>query len=240
MSIKGEYDLSVCGGGHAGCEAINIASKFKINVLLITSNLDTLSQMNCNPSVGGQAKGHLVCEIDSLGGVMGKQANDSGIHFKLLNSSKGESVQSPRIQCDKVAYSMGVKQRLSVNPRIKLLQASVEEVIVSKCSVKGVRLNLGFSVYSKAVIITTGTYINGDVFIGKSNHTTRYNQFGKGLSQNFKSFGVETRVFKTGTPPRVLGSSINFSKCYRQKSDKSPTYFGYAKQKQNLKVFRDC
>lgn len=223
------YDVIVCGAGHAGCEAALAAAHMGAEVLLLTGNVDTIAQMSCNPAVGGQAKGHIVREIDALGGEMGVNADVSGIHYRLLNSSKGPAVQAPRTQCDKKVYQYRMKHVLELNPNIVIFQAMIEGLIIEGSEVVGVNTNLNIDFFAKSVVVTTGTFLRGLMHIGKNkNEGGRMGDFSaKGLSKSFVDAGIEMCRLKTGTPPRVLGSSIDFSKCEIQPGDEEPTLFAF-------------
>ena len=223
------YDVIVCGAGHAGCEAALAAARLNSEVLILTGNLDTIAQMSCNPAIGGQAKGHIVREIDALGGAMGVNADISGLHYRLLNTSKGDAVQAPRIQCDKKYYQLRMKYLLEKSHNITPFQSIVNSLILENNKVIGVQTNLGIKFFGKSVIVTSGTFLSGIMFFGdKTSKGGRIGDFSSSsLSKNFNEIGIKMGRFKTGTPPRVLGSSINFNKCNEQKGDINPTYFGF-------------
>jgi len=220
------YDVIVCGAGHAGVEAALAASRMGVDVLLLSGNIDTIAQMSCNPAIGGQAKGHIVREIDALGGEMGITADVTGIQWRLLNSSKGPAVQAPRAQCDKKAYQFRLKHRCELQPGLTIFQAMVTGLIFDHGKVVGVNTNLNLYFYSKTVVVTTGTFLRGLMHIG-SNKTEggRLGDFSsKSLSSSFLDAGIELQRLKTGTPPRILGSSIDFSQCEEQAGDQSPLF----------------
>ena len=233
------YDVIVCGAGHAGVEAALAASRMGVDVLLLSGNIDTIAQMSCNPAIGGQAKGHIVREIDALGGEMGITADVTGIQWRLLNSSKGPAVQAPRAQCDKKAYQFRLKHRCELQPGLTIFQAMVTGLIFDHGKVVGVNTNLDLSFYSKTVVVTTGTFLRGLMHIG-SNKTEggRLGDFSaKSLSSSFLDAGIELQRLKTGTPPRILGSSIDFSKCEEQPGDQSPTLFAFHDTRQDGDLF---
>ena len=233
------YDVIVCGAGHAGVEAALAASRMGVDVLLLSGNIDTIAQMSCNPAIGGQAKGHIVREIDALGGEMGITADVTGIQWRLLNSSKGPAVQAPRAQCDKKAYQFRLKHRCELQPGLTIFQAMVTGLIFDRGKVVGVNTNLDLSFYSKTVVVTTGTFLRGLMHIG-SNKTEggRLGDFSaKSLSSSFLDAGIELQRLKTGTPPRILGSSIDFSQCEEQAGDQSPTLFAFHDTRQDGDLF---
>ncbi len=223
------YDIIVCGAGHAGVEAALAAARMGADVLLLTGNVDTVAQMSCNPAIGGQAKGHIVREIDALGGEMGLTADVTGIQFRLLNASKGPAVQAPRAQCDKKAYQFRMKHLCELQTGLTMFQAQVTGLIFKDSAVTGVRTNLDLDFHAKAVVVTTGTFLRGLMHIG-SNKTEggRLGDFSsKSLSSSFLDAGIELQRLKTGTPPRILGSSIDFTRCEEQAGDPSPTLFAF-------------
>ena len=223
------YDVIVCGAGHAGCEAALSAAHCNADVLVLTGNLDTVAQMSCNPAIGGQAKGQIVREIDALGGEMALNADHSAIQYKLLNSSKGPAVQAPRAQCDKKVYQFRMKHVLELNKRISLFQGLVSGLIITKGRCVGVRTSLGLEFYGKSVVVTTGTFLRALMHVGEEK--TKGGRLGDhvstGLSADFINAGIELQRFKTGTPPRLLGRSINFDKMQTQYGDKKPTRFAF-------------
>ena len=221
--------MIVCGAGHAGVEAALAASRIGASTLLLTGNIDTIAQMSCNPAIGGQAKGQIVREIDALGGEMAINTDVTGIQFRLLNESKGPAVQSPRAQCDKKAYQFRLKHTLELQPNLTLFQATVTGLIFDKGRVVGCRTNLDIEFMGRSVIVTTGTFLRGLMHIGQNkNEGGRLGDFSaKTLSASLLEIGMELRRLKTGTPPRVLGRSIDFSKMREQKGDLQPTLFAF-------------
>ena len=223
------YDVIVCGAGHAGCEAALAAARLGADVLLLTGNLDTIAQMSCNPAIGGQAKGHMVREIDALGGEMAINTDTTAIQFRLLNASKGPAVQAPRAQCDKKAYQFRMKHVLELQENLDLFQAMVQSLIYKGDRVVGVRTNLDVEFYAKTVIVTTGTFLRGLMHVGQNkNQGGRMGDFSaEGLSGSFLEAGIELERLKTGTPARILGSSIDFTELEEQKGDDIPTLFAF-------------
>ncbi len=224
-----DWDIIVCGGGHAGAEAALAAARLGVRTLLLTGNVDTIGQMSCNPAIGGLAKGHIVREIDALGGEMAVNTDHTGIQFRLLNASKGASVQAPRAQCDKKAYQYRLKHVLELQPNLNIFQATVSGLIFKGDRVVGCKTLLDIDFYAKAVIVTTGTFLRGLMHVG--NNRTEGGRMGdysaKTLSQSFLDAGIELERLKTGTPPRLSGRSIDFSVMTEQPGDTNPTLFGF-------------
>lgn len=239
--ITQNYDVIVVGAGHAGCEAAAAAANLGSSTLLITMNMQTIGQMSCNPAMGGIAKGQIVREIDALGGLSGIIADKSAIQFKMLNLSKGPAMWSPRTQNDRMLFSHEWRLALEALPNLDFFQDMVKELIIEKGSVKGVITSMGIKIYSKSVVLTNGTFLNGLIHIGDK-------QFGGGRMGEPKAFGLTEQLtslgfsagrMKTGTPPRVDGRSLDYSKMEEQRGDENPGHFSFLSTKKLTKQ-RSC
>jgi len=224
-----EFDIIVIGGGHAGIESAVSSAQMGCTVALITMDKNALGRMSCNPAIGGTAKGHLVREIDALGGVMGKIADKTGIQFRMLNKSKGPAVWSPRCQSDRKSYSEKVIELISQDKKILIIEGSVVDIIVEELIVKGIRLNSGEEISSKSVIISSGTFMNAVMHTGL--RATPGGRFGEnrsiGITESLVKIGFESGRLKTGTPPRLLKKSINFEVLEEQPGDFNPQPFSH-------------
>lgn len=225
----GEYDVIVVGAGHAGCEAGLACARMGQTCLMLSINLEAVAMMACNPSIGGTGKGHLVVEIDALGGEMGINIDKSFIQSKMLNTAKGPAVHSLRAQADKEKYHVEMKKTIESQENLHLKQGEVVDLIVENDTVRGVRLKTGECYTSKAVILATGTFLGGKVFIGDRNYYSGPNGLAPSLElrDNLEKYGIELRRFKTGTPARALGASIDYSKVVEQKGDDTVVPFSF-------------
>jgi tRNA uridine 5-carboxymethylaminomethyl modification enzyme len=227
--LTDNYDVIVVGGGHAGCEAALVCARMGCRTLLFNINLDAIALMSCNPAIGGLAKGQLVKEIDALGGEMGKITDKTATHFRLLNASKGPAVQSSRMQCDKQLYRLTMKATVENQKNLHIRQAMVEKLVVEDGKVVGALDQSGYFYGAQKVIITTGTFLNGLVHIGPSQTPSgRAGELASvGLANHLRELGFEMGRMKTGTPPRLRASSIDFSVLERQDSDPNPQPFSF-------------
>jgi tRNA uridine 5-carboxymethylaminomethyl modification enzyme len=231
--VATHYDVIVVGAGHAGCEAGRACARLGLKTAMITMNLDLIAQMSCNPAIGGIAKGHLVREIDALGGVMGEVADAVGIQFRLLNTSRGPAVWSPRAQCDKKQYRVKMRELLEKEPNLRILQAEVAQLLISNNRVHGVLLRDGRQIDSGAVVVTTGTFLNGLAHVGEQTYSCgRSGEASSNLlGDQLRTLGMEWKRLKTGTPPRLDGRTIEWSQFEPQYGDKVPTPFSFLTNK---------
>lgn len=216
-----KFHVLVIGAGHAGCEAAHAAARMGADTLLLTMNLDTIGKMSCNPSIGGTAKGHIVREIDALGGLMGKVADRRSIQFRMLNQSKGPAVRSPRSQADKAAYALEMKHRLEQMPCLEIHQGTIESLLVSEDKIIGVVTLEGIRYESDTVVLSSGTFMRGLLHIGQTHFSGGRggDKASHGLSPCLESLGFRLGRLKTGTPPRIHKRSVDFSKCEEQAGD---------------------
>lgn len=224
-----EYEIIVVGGGHAGCEASLAAARKNHKTLLVTGNIKNIADMPCNPSIGGSAKGIVVREIDALGGEMGKNADKSLLQIKMLNNKKGPAIQALRAQADKITYPKNMLKTLNNTPNLTIKEAIVENLIVEDNKIKGIILEDGTTIFAKAVILTTGTYLKADILVGDTRrregpHGEKPSNY---LSENLKKLGFKIKRLKTGTPPRLEKSTINFEKLRVENGDNEPLTFSF-------------
>ena len=227
------YEVIVVGAGHAGCEAARACARLGLKTAMITMNLDLIAQMSCNPAIGGIAKGHLVREIDALGGVMGEVTDAVGIQFRLLNTSRGPAVWSPRAQCDKKQYRLKMREILEQEPNLRILQAEVAQLLISGSRVHGVLLRDGRQIESDAVVVTTGTFLNGLAHIGEQTYSCgRSGEASSNLlGDQLRTLGLDWKRLKTGTPPRLDSRTIEWSRFEPQYGDAIPTPFSFLTNK---------
>lgn len=231
------YDVIVVGAGHAGCEAAHVAGKLNSKVLLVTMNMETIAKMSCNPAMGGVAKGQIVREIDALGGMSAIVSDYSTMQFRMLNTSKGPAMWSPRTQNDRVMFSLKWRQVLEENHNVDFVQDSVNEIIISNNKAQGVKTTSGNTYKSNTVIVTSGTFMNGIIHIGSKQITggRMGDKASYGITEQMVSLGFESGRMKTGTPPRVDGRSIDYSVMAEQQGDKDPRCFSFRKETQITK-----
>jgi len=241
MKKEYKFDVVVIGGGHAGCEAAAASARLGVNTALFTNNFNTIGEMSCNPAIGGLGKGHLVREIDALDGVMADVADKSGIQFRLLNSSRGPAVRGPRTQSDRSLYKKYMQEKLVNYCNLTIISDSVNEFIFNKNSINGFITESGSNVYSKKIILTTGTFLNGLIHIGNNKIPAgRFNEKPTtGLSEQLKNFNFKIGRLKTGTPPRLDARTINYSNLDEQFADDKPYFFSFL-TKQNLNQQVSC
>lgn len=228
-----EYDIIVVGGGHAGCEAALAAARMGCETLLFNINLDAMALMSCNPAIGGLAKSQLVKEVDALGGQMGRIADGTAVHFRLLNASKGPAVQSTRFQCDKQRYRLAMKSVLEEETHLHILQGLVETLVVEGGCIRGVLDHIGVFHRGRTVILTTGTFLGGLIHIGDIHYPAgRAGEIASlGLADSLRALGFDMGRMKTGTPPRLRASTIDFSRLVRQDSDPDPEPFSFTTER---------
>jgi tRNA uridine 5-carboxymethylaminomethyl modification enzyme len=226
---RGEFDVIVVGGGHAGCEAASASARMGARTALVTTDLERIAFMSCNPAIGGIAKGHLVREIDALGGLMGLVADQTGIQFRLLNASRGAAVQAPRCQSDKIRYKNRMREILDGTRNLKLLQSEVIGLVIERGECRGVRLSDGACLGARAVVLTTGTFLNGLTHIGAVSQPG--GRMGEApsvqLASWLKGAGLRIGRLKTGTPPRLDASTIDFRRFEEQRGDEDPVFFSF-------------
>ena len=242
VMFDSNYDVIVVGGGHAGCEAAAASANLGSKTLLVTMNLQNLAQMSCNPAMGGIAKGQIVREIDALGGYSGIVSDRSAIQYKMLNQSKGPAMWSPRVQSDRSLFTLEWRQKLENTPLLDFYQEMVVDLIVKNDQVEGVITSLGVKIFSKTVVLTNGTFLNGLIHIGEKNFSGgRVGENASfGLTKCLENIGFMSGRMKTGTPPRVDGRSLNYSFMSEQKGDTNPSKFSFSEETVPLKKQKSC
>src|SRR4028119_625581 len=223
------YDIIVVGAGHPGCEAAHAAATMGSRVLLITMNMQTIAQMSCNPAMGGIAKGQIVREVDALGGYSGIVSDASMIQFRMLNRSKGPAMWSPRTQNDRMLFAQKWREMLELTPNVDFYQDMVKELVIENNKAIGVITGLGHTIRAKAVVLTNGTFLNGVIHIGEKRlgGGRVAERAAEGITEQLVSLGFESDRLKTGTPPRVDGRSLDYSKMEEQKGDEEIGSFSY-------------
>ena len=236
------YDVIVVGAGHAGCEAAHAAAKMGSSVLLCTMNMNTIAQMSCNPAMGGVAKGQIIREIDALGGLSGIISDKSMIQFRMLNRSKGPAMWSPRSQNDRMRFAEEWRLALEYTPNVDFWQEMITGLLIKNGAVCGVRTGIGVEIQSKTVVLTNGTFLNGIIHIGEKQLGGGRTGEGaaKGITEQLVSLGLEAGRMKTGTPPRVDGRSLDYSRMEEQLGDENPEKFSYLDSTSPLKAQRSC
>lgn len=236
------YDIIVVGAGHAGCEAAHAAATMGSKVLLLTMNMETIARMSCNPAMGGVAKGQIVREVDALGGMSGIISDQSMIQFRMLNRSKGQAMWSPRTQNDRWVFAEKWRLALEANPNVDFFQDSVVSLIYDNNELRGVNTAMGLSFYSKAVVLTNGTFLNGLIHIGRKNFGggRMGEKASTGITAQLESLGFISGRMKTGTPPRVDGRSLDYSKMEEQPGDDIPGKFSYSPETKPLTQQKSC
>jgi tRNA uridine 5-carboxymethylaminomethyl modification enzyme len=236
MYFDQTFDVIVIGGGHAGTEAALAAARMHASTLLITHNIETLGQMSCNPAIGGIGKGHLVKEIDALGGIMAQAIDHSGIHFKKLNASKGPAVRATRAQADRNLYKSYIRERLENQPNLKIFQQSVDDLVIESDQVTGVITEMGLTFRAKTVVLTAGTFLAGKIHIGQSNYSggRAGDPPSMGLAEKLRQLPFNVQRLKTGTPPRIDSRTIDFSDLEPQHGDTpTPVFSFFGKRSQH-------
>ena len=240
--FEDRYDVIVVGGGHAGAEAAASAANMGSKTLLVTMNLQNIAQMSCNPAMGGIAKGQIICEIDAMGGYSGIVSDKSAIQFKMLNRSKGPAMWSPRVQSDRMLFAQSWREMLEQTPLLDFYQEMVTDLIFDKDQIAGVITSTGVKIYASAVVLTNGTFLNGLIHIGEKNFGggRAGESAATGLTATLQQRGFESGRMKTGTPPRVDGRSLDFSKMEEQPGDVEPDKFSYSSLTTPLTKQRSC
>jgi len=229
IDIKQKFDVIVVGGGHAGTEAALASARMGCKTLLLSHNIETLGQMSCNPAIGGIGKGHLVKEIDALGGAMAQAADEAGIHIRILNASKGPAVRATRAQADRILYKQAIRRRLETQPNLILFQQAADDILVEDDRVIGVVTQMGLEIYAKTVILTAGTFLAGKIHIGLNNYEggRAGDPPAKSLAHRLRELPFRINRLKTGTPPRIDGRTVNFNVMEQQHGDTPTPIFSF-------------
>ena len=225
--MKKNVDVIVVGGGHAGIEASSAVARYGCEVLLITLKKNQIGEMSCNPAIGGLGKGHLVREIDALDGVMARAIDQSGIQFRMLNKSKGPAVHGPRSQADRILYKKSVQDILLSQKKIKVIEGFVDDLIIKNHEIKGVILDDNKKIFCNSLVITTGTFLGGKIFVGDKTYEAGRigDKSSSKLSKKIRKLGFPVGRLKTGTPPRLVKNTINWDAIELQSADKNPIPF---------------
>ena len=233
MILEEKYDVIVVGGGHAGCEAAHASAKLGSKTLLVTQNLETIARMSCNPAMGGIAKGQIVREIDALGGVSGIVTDESSIQFRMLNRSKGPAMWSPRAQCDRKVFEQKWREKLESNKNVDFWQDTVYELLIKGGKLMGIITKMGIEIHGKSVVLCNGTFMNGLIHLGEKKYEggRAGEANSRGITKQLIDLGFKSGRMKTGTPPRLDGRSIDYSKTEEQKGDKEAEKFSYTDTK---------
>ena len=234
------YDVIVVGGGHAGVEAACAAARMNANTLLITMKLDTIGEMSCNPAIGGLGKGHLVREIDALDGIMAQAIDQSGIQFRMLNRSRGPAVHGPRSQADRTLYKKAINSLLKNHKKLRIMESTVKDIVIEKNVIKGLIIEKNITLYSKSVVLTTGTFLGGVIHMGSESFAAGRigDKASNVLSQKIRKLNLPIGRLKTGTPPRIDKSTINWEKVNMQSADKEPIPFSYLNNEIKIKQIK--
>jgi tRNA uridine 5-carboxymethylaminomethyl modification enzyme len=229
LDLKRRFDVVVVGGGHAGTEAALAAARMGAKTLLLTHNIETLGQMSCNPAIGGIGKGHLVKEIDALGGAMARAIDQAGIHFRILNASKGPAVRATRAQADRVLYKQAIRHMLETQPNLLIFQQAVDDILIEQDHVTGVLTQMGLKIAARTVILTAGTFLAGKIHIGLNHYEggRAGDQPAKTLAHRLRERPFRINRLKTGTPPRIDGRTVDFSVLEKQEGDKPTPVFSF-------------
>ena len=229
MEYPTKFDCIVVGGGHAGTEAALAAARLGVRTLLLTQSLETVGQMSCNPAIGGIGKGHLAREVDALGGAMARATDHAGIHFRTLNASKGHAVRATRAQADRLLYKQAIRYQLETQSGLFLLQQGVDDLRVRGNRVEGVLTQMGLRISARSVVLTVGTFLSGRIHVGEANYSggRAGDPAAVRLAEQLLALGLRVDRLKTGTPPRIDGSSIDYDRLEPQPGDEPTPVFSF-------------